>query len=412
MPGPARPAHRLRGRLPGRARPVRLPALLAARQRHLLAQGGPGRRRSARSPRPTARSSGSCTWPAGWRRSSSDHAVIVMSDHSQTTRRGRASTWPTPSPTRACSSPPTRRRPRRSSRSARPRARPWSTCSTRAAATSWCAGAVATLRGIDGVDLVATRENGEAVRSQPRAASCASPGGDRRPRGDAWRVEGERGRARTWTAATRLPGRARTGSGRRSSARTRATCWPPRSSATSSSTGAAPTTWAAAATARCTAATPRACSCSAAWKPAEQTAVGADRRHRTCARPLRCTVDAMTEELDLVVARRTSPGSRAGARGPQEVEELAAARQVLHRRRVGLRRQPVRLRLRLRGARRPPPDRRDRAPSSWRWRTTSGGTAIGPSGAGAGRAGVQAAALLRGQRRGLPVRRWACSSCW
>ena len=36
---PARPPHRLRGRVPGRARPLRLPALLAARQRHLLAQG-------------------------------------------------------------------------------------------------------------------------------------------------------------------------------------------------------------------------------------------------------------------------------------------------------------------------------------------------------------------------------------
>ena len=37
--GPARPPHRLRGRLPGGARPLRLPAVLAARQRHLLAQG-------------------------------------------------------------------------------------------------------------------------------------------------------------------------------------------------------------------------------------------------------------------------------------------------------------------------------------------------------------------------------------
>ena len=37
--GPARSAHRLRRRLPGGARPVRLPALLAAGQRHLLAQG-------------------------------------------------------------------------------------------------------------------------------------------------------------------------------------------------------------------------------------------------------------------------------------------------------------------------------------------------------------------------------------
>jgi hypothetical protein len=38
---PARPAHGLRGRLSGRARPLRLPAVLAARQRHALAQGRP-----------------------------------------------------------------------------------------------------------------------------------------------------------------------------------------------------------------------------------------------------------------------------------------------------------------------------------------------------------------------------------
>ena len=40
---PARPAHGLRGRVSGRARPLRLPAVLAAGQRHALAQGRPGR---------------------------------------------------------------------------------------------------------------------------------------------------------------------------------------------------------------------------------------------------------------------------------------------------------------------------------------------------------------------------------
>jgi hypothetical protein len=48
------------------------------------------------------------------------------------------------------------------------------------------AGAVATLRGMEGVDLVATRENGEAVVHSPR--------GDVRfaPDGASWRVIGER----------------------------------------------------------------------------------------------------------------------------------------------------------------------------------------------------------------------------
>ena len=46
----ARPAHRLRRRVPGGARPVRLPALLAARQRRLLAPQRPARAGRPRSP--------------------------------------------------------------------------------------------------------------------------------------------------------------------------------------------------------------------------------------------------------------------------------------------------------------------------------------------------------------------------
>ena len=53
--GPARPPRRLRGRPPGGERPVRLPALLAARQRHLLAPRRARRASRSRSPRPTAR---------------------------------------------------------------------------------------------------------------------------------------------------------------------------------------------------------------------------------------------------------------------------------------------------------------------------------------------------------------------
>ena len=54
--GPARPAQRLRRRAPGRARPVRLPAVLAARQRRLLAPQRPARAgRLDRRRRPPAR---------------------------------------------------------------------------------------------------------------------------------------------------------------------------------------------------------------------------------------------------------------------------------------------------------------------------------------------------------------------
>ena len=56
--GHPRPALGLRRRVPRRERPVRLPAALAARQRHPLAQERPVSRRSSRWPPPTARSSG------------------------------------------------------------------------------------------------------------------------------------------------------------------------------------------------------------------------------------------------------------------------------------------------------------------------------------------------------------------
>ena len=58
----------------------------------------------------------------------------------------------------------------------------------------------------------------------------------------------------------------------------------------------------------------------------EQARVGADRRHRTGARALRCTVDAMTEELDLVVTRGPHPVHvrvRAGLRKSQNWRQLA-----------------------------------------------------------------------------------------
>ena len=55
LPGIARPAHRLRRRLPRRARPLRLPAALAARQRHALAQARPARPGAVDRRRPPAR---------------------------------------------------------------------------------------------------------------------------------------------------------------------------------------------------------------------------------------------------------------------------------------------------------------------------------------------------------------------
>ena len=54
----ARPPRRLRGLPPRGERPVRLPAVLAAGQRHLLAPGRPREPAGRRSPRPTARSAG------------------------------------------------------------------------------------------------------------------------------------------------------------------------------------------------------------------------------------------------------------------------------------------------------------------------------------------------------------------
>src|SRR5688572_1443371 len=54
------------------------------------------------------------------------------------------------------------------------------------------AGAVATLRGLEGVDLVATRANGEAVVQSGRGELRFAPGGDLRDRrARAWRVTGE-----------------------------------------------------------------------------------------------------------------------------------------------------------------------------------------------------------------------------
>ena len=116
------------------------------------------------------------------------------------------------------------------------------------------------LCGIEGVDLVAHLAGDEAVVRSARGGSCgSSPGGDVADlRGARWSVEGDVEtlelarvrRARLEQHATRTRS---AGSGRHSTARARATCCLGRARATSSWTGAAPTTSAAAATGRCTA---------------------------------------------------------------------------------------------------------------------------------------------------------------
>ena len=99
-----------------------------------------------------------------------EHAVIVMSDHSQTTVEDRASTWPTRFADAARAQPtdagPTEARARAS---ARPRARPWSTCSTRAAATSWWRGAVG-----DPARARGRRPRGDAATAARRVVRSAA----------------------------------------------------------------------------------------------------------------------------------------------------------------------------------------------------------------------------------------------
>ena len=228
LPGAARPALRLRRRLPRRARPVRLPAALAARQRHPLA---PARARTRqvdldRRGRPRS-SSGSCTPAGGADAFLDEHAVIVMADHSQTHGRGARSTSPTRFAELArAGARPTRPRPRPSSRSARRSARAMvyaldPSAPRRAGAAASCA----TLRGARGRRPALWRAGDAARRAivgaarraalRARAATCATRAARR------WGVDGELGalelaRADGVLRSRRLPGRARPRSGRRS----------------------------------------------------------------------------------------------------------------------------------------------------------------------------------------------------
>ena len=138
--------------------------------------------------------------------------------------------------------------------------------------------AVDTLAEVDGVDLVVTREDGEAiVRSGTRGAALPPRRRARpTPAAGAGACSGEEAALELSTGRgggrqrhlPGCPGPALVGA---RSARTRATCWCPRSSDSSSWTGAEPTTWAAAATARFIGTTPReSCSSAGSMRPSAQ----------------------------------------------------------------------------------------------------------------------------------------------
>ena len=259
-----------------------------------------------------------------------EHAVIVMSDHSQTTVEDRVNLAEAFAALARAHARRTRRRPRPRSPSAPPRARPWSTCSTRPPRRAGAAARWTTLLELEGVDLVVhpASEDGARcasgageLRFRPgRRAHRSARRGAGRVEGDARRAAAGRRRAATVTS-DEYPdalGPALVGARR---ARTRATCSCRPRPATSSWTGAAPTTWAAAATARCTATTRRACCCCAGMARPGPRAVVARGCNPTGARPLPCTVDRMSDERRddrrQPPARRARPRARRAAQAAQ-----------------------------------------------------------------------------------------------
>ncbi len=115
----------------------------------------------------------------------------------------------------------------------------------------------ADLEGVPGIDVIMRLEGGRAVVWTPRGRLTFAPGdGPSDQRGNTWHVDGELAAldlsvGRRFAGLRRLPGRAApavVGADLRAHRR-RCCCRP--SPATSSPTGAAPTTWAAAATGRC-----------------------------------------------------------------------------------------------------------------------------------------------------------------
>jgi hypothetical protein len=121
-----------------------------------------------------------------------EHAVIVMSDHSQTTVEARANLADAFSDARVLT--PSDPAPTEAELAVSPAARSAMVYALdESRRDELVAGAVATLRGMEGVDLVATRENGEALVHSGRGDLRFAPGGDHHDaRGRAWRVSGER----------------------------------------------------------------------------------------------------------------------------------------------------------------------------------------------------------------------------
>jgi hypothetical protein len=119
------------------------------------------------------------------------HAVIVMSDHSQTTIEERANLADAFADARVLA--PSDPAPTEAELAVSPAARSAMVYALdESRRDELVAGAVATLRGMEGVDQVALRVNGEAVVHSRRGELRFAPGGDLLDRrGRAWRVEGD-----------------------------------------------------------------------------------------------------------------------------------------------------------------------------------------------------------------------------
>jgi len=119
------------------------------------------------------------------------HAVIVMSDHSQTVVEARTNLADAFADARVLL--PADPAPTEAELAVSPAARSAMVYALdEHRRDELVAGAVATLRGTEGVDLVATRPNGEAVVHTARGELRFAPGGDFTDlRGRGWRVEGD-----------------------------------------------------------------------------------------------------------------------------------------------------------------------------------------------------------------------------
>ncbi|MBA3264236.1 MAG: alkaline phosphatase family protein [Thermoleophilaceae bacterium] len=119
------------------------------------------------------------------------HAVIVMSDHSQTSVEASANLADAFADARVLG--PSDPAPTEAELAVSPAARSAMVYSLdESRRDELVAGAVATLRELEGVDVVATRSNGEALVHSGRGDLRFAPDGDLRDRrGRAWRVAGE-----------------------------------------------------------------------------------------------------------------------------------------------------------------------------------------------------------------------------